>query len=415
MSTNTEKTTEILVDPLNFDRSRVVIKDAVRNEFSIGDLPITTTFGDGYYLDEKGNECDLYISLTPQQCFGVSYIHDPALKKEMQTPDNAKGLQICYQMTSIKTINSPTQEEQATIDMMRALWEVAVEKVKEEMEMDDENRRIPAPTINSASAVIIKPENKQNWENVVKIPFDYNLTKDKKSKDKTKPMRMYVKLITQGSGPTLKALTSFFGPGDKKTNPLRYVDVRGIITPCLKWEGVYYGQHGNKATFGASLRFKLVEANFTPQNGSIPNRRMLGKNTSQAIEEDTDDDEMTNGSESRSSTSRPDVSKDVTDFVDPKTDKNSISALEHIAAQNTLKKNKNTQPSTKQVYKQKVNKPVEQVDETQEDSEPDQEPVKPKVQKSKIITKPKVKNIPKPKTIKKKVVVEEEEEKSDEE
>src|SRR4029079_16487608 len=54
------------------------------------------------------------------------------------------------------------------------------------------------------------------------------------------------------------------------------------------YEGLYFGAHG-ATSFGCSLRFKLVEANFTPSgpsSGSMPSHRMVGRNTGPAQEDD---------------------------------------------------------------------------------------------------------------------------------
>jgi hypothetical protein len=166
------------------------------------------------------------------------------------------------------------------------LWQAAVDKGCEEIEKDEPG--IPGVSVNSFTAAA----KKGTWEKAVKIPFSHPRNKeDKKTFDKTKPETMYVKLVTTGQGPAMKALTPFYGPGDKKYNALRFIDVRGRIEPCFLWEGVYYGAHGPEAPHGASLRFKVVEANYTPQalSSSLPQHRMLSKNAAPVQEDDGDD------------------------------------------------------------------------------------------------------------------------------
>jgi hypothetical protein len=272
---------EICINPKDFDISRVVIHDAVKNEFTIGDNTVTTTTSKGRYLDDDGNECKLYFYGPPQLCFGVSYQHPMMLSKEEKTPDTAKGLQICYPLTGLSTVHKPKPEEQHLIDLFDGLWNAAVEKGKEAM--DDDNTQMPQVAINS----FVAASRKKQWRNAVKYPCDYPKDPKTKKPDTNKPLRMYTKLLTSGEGPTLRAKMSFRGPGDKKENPIKYLDTKGIITPVWEWEGVYYGAHGPEAPYGASLRFKIVEANFTPKDDhSGPKSRFLPRNDSQAEDED---------------------------------------------------------------------------------------------------------------------------------
>jgi len=290
MSTEIESSTpsntkEFSLNPSEYDESRVVIHDPVTNTFNIGDAPVQNTTSEGRYLDENGVECELYFPAPPQTCFGVNYIYEMNLKKEQQIPENAKGLQVCYPVTSLKTVKNPTPQEKAFIDMIESLWTLAVDKGRQEAAREESLSLIPAPSVASCMAA----EKQKKMERFVKPPMEFPKDKDKKSLDTTKPKRMYVKLVTSGKGPTLKAQTKFFGPGDEQKSPLRYVEARGIIEPCFKWEGIYWGSHGPTAPHGASLRFKLVEANYTPQaNASVPSRRMLSKNSAPVQEEDDD-------------------------------------------------------------------------------------------------------------------------------
>ena len=282
-STTSANVKDISVNPSEFDRSRVVIHDPTTSSFNVGDMPIETTMSTGKYVDDEGIECDLYFAAPAQTCFGVNYVYDLQVKKEEQVPENAKGLQICYPMTSMQTIDKPTPQEKACMDMIDALWELAVEKGRQEAEREEP--LIPAPSVSSCMAA----EKRKKMDLFVKRPMEYPKGKDKKTLDTTKPKRMYVKLVTTGRGETLKAHTKFFGPGDVQKSALRFVDKRGIIEPCYKWEGIYWGAHGPASPHGASLRFKLVEANYTPQtSSSIPSHRMLGKNSA-PVQEDDDD------------------------------------------------------------------------------------------------------------------------------
>lgn len=276
-------TSEICIKPEDFDPSRVIVKDPVKNEFKIGEQKISTTTSAGKYLNDDGVECTLYITAPEQNCFGISYNYPMGTNEDDKVPENAKGLQICYPLTSLSTVNDPTESEQAFRNTIMALWQASVDKGREEAEKDEPG--IPGVSVNSFTAAA----KKGTWEKAVKVPFSRPRNKeDKKTFDLSKPESMYVKLVTTGQGPAMKALTPFYGPGDKKLNALRFADVRGKIEPCFMWEGVYYGAHGPEAPQGASLRFKLVEANYTPQTlSSLPHHRMLSKNSAPEEEGDT--------------------------------------------------------------------------------------------------------------------------------
>ena len=269
---------EIAVRPEDFDISRVVIHDPTT---FTSKADVTTTTSRAFYLDDNNVECILYIPAPEQSSFGPQYVYDMGLAEEEQTPDKAKGMQIMYQCTSLATVAEPTPAEQAYIDCINALRDLAIEKGKEEAER--EVALVPDVAVNS----FIAAEKKKNYNLAVKPVFEHPKGKDKKTLDVTKPLRQYIKLVTDGQGPKMVVKTPFYGPGDKKMNAVRYVGQRGNITPCLRFDGLFWGAHG-KNPHGCSLRFKVVEANFIPQNAGagLPTHRILGKNMAPA-EDDT--------------------------------------------------------------------------------------------------------------------------------
>lgn len=273
----------VLEDLASFDKSRVILKDAVENEYKIGSQIVTTIISSGFYLNDDGVECILYIPCPPQNTFGVTWTYP--FGKDAKDPDaemHIQGAQIGYPLTSIKTVQNPTEPERNLMNVLIGLWEVGIEKGKEECE--NENTILPEPSKNSLLAV----SNSKNpdWAKFMKYPFDYPKSEDKKTKDLTKPARMYVKLLSTGKGLKCKLTTPFYGKGDKKENAVKYLDVRGVITPVFRWDGVFWGPHG-KTPCGGSLRFRVSEANFVAGGGAsaqVP--RILGKNTAPEDDED---------------------------------------------------------------------------------------------------------------------------------
>ena len=269
------------------DPSRLVLHDPITISFDIGSTKIEETNSRGMYLDDEGNEAKLYILGPPQTCFGPSYQHDINIAEDDRTPSNAKGMQIQYPMTSLQSISSPSPAEQAFQETIDTIWQFALEKGQEEI--TQKPLRIPAVSRNS----FIAARETETWTDALKPAYAYKKlagSKNKDAVDTTKPSSMYVKLVTKGREKKLRVLTPFYGPGDIKESPVKYINTRGTLTPCLEWVGVRWGAHG-KNPHGASLVFRIVEANYTPSRGDddMPKKRILNSNTSKRLPEDDDD------------------------------------------------------------------------------------------------------------------------------
>jgi len=276
----------VIEDITTFDASRLVHDDPKRIEYTIGKKKIGNTMSYGHYLDDEGEKCTLYLAFPEQTTFGVNHSYDLNVKEEDKKPENSKGLQLCYPMTSMNTIEEPTEQEQALMDAIEKIGEIAVEQAKKH----SKGKNSTLPTMVSSA---IRGVEGDDYSDVIKPAFSYKLDEKKRS-DKTKPQRMYIKLVTTGGKTSsgskpLICHTKFYGPGDVEVSALRYVDRRGIIMPCVKYEGIYWGAHGETPYVG-SLHFRVSQANFTPVSGtsSVPARRLLGKNT--AVADDDDDD-----------------------------------------------------------------------------------------------------------------------------
>lgn len=271
-----------------FDKSKVVIEDPVKSSFKKNDGEVVNVTSQGLYIGEDGEKGIPVFQLAPKGCFGVSPNHKYLSEK---IEENIEGYQVCYSYTDLTSVAKPTEEEQYGLDIMKALWDLTVEKGRIEATMEEDKVRIPAPAVNSfAGAEAQLKRNKLAFQNAVKLPFEHPNQKDSKVKDKTKPLRSYFKLVTQGKGPDCKILTPFYEPGDNKVNGKKFIEKRGVIEPCVKWEGVRWGAHQN-APHGASLKFVITEANFVPgRNDKLPTHRMLSANTAEPVEEDSEDE-----------------------------------------------------------------------------------------------------------------------------
>jgi len=285
-TSNAASSSEILITPGEHDISRLVFHDPHTSTFNVGDGSVDNTMSYAFYTNDDGQECKMFFPGPPQNCFGVEYQYDINVAESDKNPSNAKGLQISYPLTSLSSVTNPKPEEKALISLIDEIWNAAAEVGKQEILR--ENLLIPEVSYNS----FVAAEKRGLWTNALKKPMEHpNLKSDKNKKgglDKTKPMRMYVKLLTKGRGTKLRVDTPFYGPGDKLESALKYIKKQGVITPCFWFEGIYWGAHGRNPQ-GASLRFKLVEANYVPvKNLNAPSHRMLGKNTAPPQEDDSD-------------------------------------------------------------------------------------------------------------------------------
>jgi len=291
-----EEVPEIYIPLGTCKKERCRILDPVTHSFSKGDSEVEWCTSEGRYINDDGVECEAYFEMPEQFCFGTNVCYPMGTSKEDKLPENMTGLQICYPITSMKTIESPTKIELAGQYIFDCLNDVTWDKLVEQCDdsIEAEDRKVPAPTFSSYVTATRGTSVKRS--DAVKPPYGYPMVdakqgKKKKVEDRSKPQRAYIKLITKGNGRNLRCITSVYGPGDRKVSPLKYIDVRGKVTPVMKWDGVFWGAHGQKAPYGASVRLRVAEMNYSPQTDGGPRRRMLGPNTSVPEEDDNSDDE----------------------------------------------------------------------------------------------------------------------------
>lgn len=315
---------DIFVPTGTFDKTRLRVLDPVTHSFTKGDSEIEWTTSEGRYIDDDGEECELFFELPEQFCFGINAVYPVGTAKEDKHLENIVGLQICYPLTGMKTIENPTKDEKYIQRVFQALWQVAWDKMQ--VECEKEELLVPNPTYNSYLAA----QKRKNPEMAVKPVFAFPQKTDpknskKKVEDRSKPRRVYAKLLTKGNGRKMRCITQIYGPGDKQDKTgLRYMDKRGKVHPLFKWEGVFWGSHGQKAPYGASIRLRIAQMNFTPQSEGVPKRRMLAPNSAPPEEDDSSDDE---GAFSAGG-SHDDAGGEDEGFAQPGDDENPMDALD---------------------------------------------------------------------------------------
>lgn len=265
-----------------FDASRIRIKEPRNVSFGQGKSKITYTISDGVYLDDEGNECSVFFELEPQNCFGINYnfpLQANEKDKEVKegvVPPKSNGLQVAYPLTSMTTIENQTKNEKYVQNIFDSLWNAAVKHFQEQSTKKD--NKLPQ----TAKGAYLMAKDENNWQLAIKFPYSHTMKDGKngqKIPDNTKPKRVYIKLVTRGTGRKLQASTPIHGPGDKTLHFTKCINKTGTIHPVIKWDGIYWGAHGRKPYCG-SLRFKVAEMNFTPRTQSgVPRTRMLSRNT----------------------------------------------------------------------------------------------------------------------------------------
>lgn len=293
-------------DGEEFDLENIAIDEPETQTFGKGAQKISVTSSKGYYLDENEKKRELYIVLPPQQCFGFSLTHDLKIADSDRTNENANGVQICYPMTSMKTVAEPFTSEQNTMTTLTDLWNKSVEHGRVEAKKKGEMCKLPRSAVNSFKAV-----EDDDYTEAIKFPFAPATTEG--TIDATKPKRWYIKLLASNKDSKKLTISTNVYYGDDTINVLDYLNSRGIIEPCVRWNGIYWGAHGSKG-YGGSLQFKVVEANFTPIESKPPTGRFIRpsrgtdetpnfkKNIKKQMKAEDDDSSKSSESDSEEST-----------------------------------------------------------------------------------------------------------------
>ena len=270
-----------LEDQRSFDWSAVVVEEPVTHSFTKGETTIEWTTSEVYLPGPNGEKLSIYFEMAPQNFWGISGNWPFGTAQEDRTLDTIDGFQICYPLTSLSTVDNPTEAEKTTKHFLDQTWNITVDAMKRFCSVKDKKKRkVPAPTYSAYATT----RGDKDWAYAVKPVYDYSYSMDQKTNkkfvDKSKPQKTYIKFVTKGKGSNIRCDTKVFGPGDKLVSPYKYMSVRGNAHPVIHWDGIFWGSHGQKASYGASVRLRVSEMNFTPTvDSSVPRRRMLAINT----------------------------------------------------------------------------------------------------------------------------------------
>lgn len=280
----------------NWDKSRLVIKDAKTITFKSGS---TDTTGEFKYLNDDGEEVNLYITPSKQFCY-FNYSGPFGVKADA---DNTTGIQLAYPNTSLETVNNPTEKEAAWIQCLEDIRQASIEKAREEIAKYEKSKKkcpkdekrnfkghIPpnvSGSFKAAEEVFKEDQDDSAWDDFIKPMYSMQNIKDTKRPDPNKPRMMYVKALTKGEGQLLKMATPVYGPGDTIMTPHKLVGKGGQTKPVFHVANLYYGSH-MKNPHGISVRIKLIEATFVPMaiSGLAPCRILPTNKSTASVEED---------------------------------------------------------------------------------------------------------------------------------
>ena len=297
MSTDIEFIT--LKDLTQFNWKNIVIEPPKMNKFT---KPGTQTeikwvTSKVYCKGPHGEKLRIIFQLPKESTLGILGCWPMGMLEAEQTLDNIEGLQVLYPMTSLNTIDSPSEDEKKTTFLFDKTRELTANAMKLFCTKDETG--IVKLAGNPAQGAYSVARDNGNILDAVKPNYDWAYEKqgDKKIPDKKKPKRAYLKLDTKGTGSKLKCLTKIYGPGDKEVHYTKYMCrppeyPRGDSELAIEFDSIFWGAHGPESGYGGSCKFKIYEMNFTPESASNANRtRVLSPNTAVDGNESTSDDD----------------------------------------------------------------------------------------------------------------------------
>lgn len=271
-----------------FDWKKVVITPPTKHSFTQGSTTIEWVTSDAYYPGPNGEKLGMFFELEEQITWGINGTWPMNVPEEKQNMTNMEGYQICYSLTSMNTINEPTTREVQTKKIFDKIHEISLESSIKFCSVKREDRLVPSPTY--SSYVAAKEEG--NWDEFVKPVYEFPSSKvnGKKTLDKSKPERTYLKFLSKGKGPKLECNTKIYGPDDKQVSVTKYLSLKsseteqsskkGRVHVVMYWDGIFYGPHGQKP-HGVSNRFKISEMNYKPLSiTGVSEKRFLTSNKS---------------------------------------------------------------------------------------------------------------------------------------
>ena len=190
------------------------------------DINLSIKTSEILYRNNKGELCDLYITLPQIETYGPSPIN--TFNSKIKSKENIQGYTISYS-------------------------HLDVEKMFDSIHDDFQNKI--NEIINNCK---LKPifNYRKKLENNLKVD------------DKSKPKVAYLKLKISKDCKIIE--TKMYDPNSKQLiDPIDTISKFGLIKPMIHMSNIYFGSHGNSG-YSASVQVKLVKAYFQQISSELP-------------------------------------------------------------------------------------------------------------------------------------------------
>lgn len=228
-------------------------------------IPIKDSEGKTYtkctvgYKNKEDELIPLFLQAPEEFSYGIGKNYPFGKAK---SDENLKGYQMCIYLGDPKALNKPPNNEQKNfINVLKKMEIKLAEHLKANADNLDEKTAKLAEMNSLVSSIANHPKKE--------VSSQQNPLQKKKIVDKSKSLRFYVSLIMNKF--SNKFVTTFYGPGDKLVDPLKYLDVQGRSVPIIKVEWIYIGSSS------ASFQIKLWECTYKPVE-LAPRKRLAPKN-----------------------------------------------------------------------------------------------------------------------------------------
>lgn len=267
----------VVVPILEFDPDRLVFGDVYMTKKGPKLAPVS-------YRDSSDNQVKSQVLIHLPSSSGVIF---PSHKyNQAQTDEFFDGYQCFYNLTSMKTIDDPTNEEKETMEVLDRIYARVIKYIHEQALKDQERESRDEETLLDPILIAGK-----KLEKYVRPIYGHPTKRDSNKKKiikKDKPKQINkLKLLTEGEGNQLKCLCEIYGPGDIALHPKQIVSKPGKMEILMEFKYIFFGGHGSDP-YKASCQFGAYNINYVPGGSRPPVKRLLPKNTAKVSMGDID-------------------------------------------------------------------------------------------------------------------------------
>lgn len=293
-----------------FQPERRIVLPYQVNKFTVGGKKVVTVSSPVVYVTRRGRQdvAGIPCYILPEQVtfppgWSWPYSVDHKNIKPTDLPD---GMQQRYPLTSLKTVQAPTEGESYTKELFDFIHETTVEEIQryakfaEEAPEGSKDEEVcppgfPLDVFKKIAAEVNKDRLKAatkrgagaDWAALAKPVFEPGTKKaeeagDKRVVDPELPWVTYFKLMTTGKNTAeepnkMRVETPYFLPGDRQVNPKTLMTkfepgktVFAKITPSIKDEGIVGRRQGGPHRLPQAQALRLQLHGDDPQEAPRP-------------------------------------------------------------------------------------------------------------------------------------------------